>query len=407
MSQLISYLMVSHYWKIYKAWCPSWYLISWSAITGRFTRHDAPADILFHGLSLLEDLQGMMPKLISYLMVSHYCYIYKPWYPGWYLISWSAITVRFTRHEAPADILSHGQPLLLDLQGMMSQLIFYLMVSHYCKIYKAWCSSWYLISWSVITGRFTRHDAQADILSHGQPLLLHLRAMIPRLISYLMVCHYCQIYKAWCPSWYLISWSAITVRFTRHEAPADILSHGQPLLEDLQGMMLQLISYLVVSHYWKIYKAWCPSWYLISWSAITVTFTSHDTPADILSHGLPLLSDLQGMRPQLISYLMVSHYWKIYKAWCSSWYLISWSVITGRFTRHDAQADILSHSQPLLLHLLAMIPWLISYLMVCHYCQIYKAWGPSWYLISWSAITVTFTRHDVPADILSHGQPLL
>ena len=142
----------------------------------------------------------------------------------------------------------------------MSQLISYLMISHYWKIYKAWGPSWYLISWSAITGRFTRHDVPADILSHGQPLLLHLQAMIPQLICYLMASHYCNIYKAWCPSWYFISWSAITVRFTRHDAPANILSHGQSLLEDLKGMMPQLISYLIVSHYCKIYKAWCPSW---------------------------------------------------------------------------------------------------------------------------------------------------
>ena len=148
----------------------------------------------------------------------------------WYLISWPAITIRFTRHDAPADILSDGKPLLEDLQGMMPQLISYLMVSHYCKIYKAWCPSWYLISWPAITGRFKRHEAPADILSHDQPLLEDLQGMMPQLISYLMVSHYCKICKAWCPSWYLISWPAITVRFTSHDAPADILSHGQPLL---------------------------------------------------------------------------------------------------------------------------------------------------------------------------------
>ena len=183
-----------------------------------------------------------------------------------------------------------------------------------------------------------------------------------------MISHYWKIYKAWCPSWYFISWSAISVRFTRHDVPADILSHGQSFLEDLQGMMSQLIFYLMNSHYWKIYKAWCPSWYLIWWSAITVRFTRHDVPADILSHGQPLLLDLQGMMSQLISYLMVSHYWKIYKAWCPSWYFISWSAITVRFTRHDAPADILYDDQPLLLDLQGMMSQLIFYLMVSHYC---------------------------------------
>ena len=95
---------------------------------------------------------------------------------------------------------------------------------------------------------------------------------MPQLVSYLMASHYCQIYKASCPSWYLISWPAITVRFTRHDAPAGILSHGQPLLSDLQGMMSKLISYLMASHYLLTHPVDPTMLYLpITWMPTTPT----------------------------------------------------------------------------------------------------------------------------------------
>ena len=55
----------------------------------------------------------------------------RRWWIGW------EPDLRFTRHDVEADILSHGQPLLSDLQGMMPQLVSNLMASHYCQIYKA------------------------------------------------------------------------------------------------------------------------------------------------------------------------------------------------------------------------------------------------------------------------------